>query len=193
MCCPCFGVVCFLIAGPQRWKGCYSIRYRQGETTLNFYFFYLCCCRFFATRCFASVFSCSCAGPFRIIADLIRYALYNYLASICICYLFFSGELTKLERSIIGALITLDVHARDMITEMVRVQVDDVSSFEWQKQLRYYWDITMDNCVVKMSNSIYIYGYEYLGASPRLVITPLTVRLSLDMLDSCTSRKISIC
>ena len=80
-----------------------------------------------------------------------------------------------------------------MITEMVRVQVDDVSSFEWQKQLRYYWDITMDNCVVKMSNSIYIYGYEYLGASPRLVITPLTVRLSLDMLDSCTSRKISIC
>lgn len=86
-----------------------------------------------------------------------------------------AGELTKLERSIIGALITLDVHARDMITEMVRVQVDDVSSFEWQKQLRYYWDITMDNCVVKMSNSVYVYGYEYLGASPRLVITPLTV------------------
>ena len=80
MCFPCFGVVCFLIAGPQRWKGCYSICYREGETTLNFYFFYLCCCRFFATRCFASVFSCSCAGPFRIIADLIRYALYNYLA-----------------------------------------------------------------------------------------------------------------
>ena len=51
---------------------------------------------------------------------------------------FYTGELTKLERSTIGALITIDVHARDMITEMVRVQVDDISSFEWQKQLRYY-------------------------------------------------------
>ena len=54
-------------------------------------------------------------------------------------------------------------------------QVDNVNSFEWVKQLRYYWDPDLDNCVVRMSNSLYIYGYEYLGASPRLVITPLTV------------------
>ena len=50
-----------------------------------------------------------------------------------------------------------------------------MNSFEWVKQLRYYWDPDLDNCVVRMSNSLYIYGYEYLGASPRLVITPLTV------------------
>lgn len=54
-------------------------------------------------------------------------------------------------------------------------KVDDVNSFDWQKQLRYYWDPEIDNCVVRMSNSLYIYGYEYLGASARLVITPLTV------------------
>lgn len=95
-----------------------------------------------------------------------------------------AGELTKLERSVIGALITIDVHARDMITDMVRVQVDDASSFDWQKQLRYYWDLSLDNCVVRMSNSNYIYGYEYLGSSPRLVITPLTVSLRL----SCNHR-----
>ena len=51
-----------------------------------------------------------------------------------------------------------------------------LSDFEWVKNLRYYWDPDIDDCVVKMSNSRYIYGYEYLGASPRLVITPLTVR-----------------
>ncbi|XP_055873384.1 dynein axonemal heavy chain 6-like isoform X2 [Biomphalaria glabrata] len=89
------------------------------------------------------------------------------------------GELPKLARAILCALITIDVHARDMITDMVKKQVDQVASFEWQKQLRYYWDPEMDNCVVRMSNSVYEYGYEYLGASPRLVITPLTDRCYL--------------
>ena len=55
------------------------------------------------------------------------------------------------------------------------VQVKGASDFEWVKNLRYYWDAEIDDCVVRMSNSRYVYGYEYLGASPRLVITPLTV------------------
>ena len=33
------------------------------------------------------------------------------------------GELPKLVRSIIGALITLDVHARDIVTQMVAEKV----------------------------------------------------------------------
>lgn len=53
--------------------------------------------------------------------------------------------------------------------------MDNGDNFEWQRQLRYYWDLDQDNCVAKMALSTYIYGYEYLGACPRLVITPLTV------------------
>ncbi|XP_041356323.1 dynein heavy chain 6, axonemal-like isoform X2 [Gigantopelta aegis] len=89
------------------------------------------------------------------------------------------GELPKLARAVLCALITIDVHGRDMITEMVKTQVDDISSFQWQKQMRYYWDADVDDCIVRMSISEYNYGYEYLGASARLVITPLTDRCYL--------------
>lgn len=54
-------------------------------------------------------------------------------------------------------------------------QVDSRSNFEWQKQLRYYWDPDLENCVATMALSTHTYGCEYLGACPRLVITPLTV------------------
>ena len=54
-------------------------------------------------------------------------------------------------------------------------QVSGPQDFEWVKNVRYYWDPAIDDCIVRMSNSSYVYDYEYLGASPRLVITPLTV------------------
>nr|KAI8726196.1 hypothetical protein BgiMline_034663 [Biomphalaria glabrata] len=53
--------------------------------------------------------------------------------------------------------------------------VSELLSFDWQKLLRYYWNTEVDNCVVCMSIAVYTYGYEYLGACPRLVITPLTM------------------
>ncbi|XP_066474528.1 dynein axonemal heavy chain 6 [Tiliqua scincoides] len=89
------------------------------------------------------------------------------------------GILPKLHRNIITALITIDVHARDIVTELVGQKVDSVDNFDWQRQLRYYWDLDLDNCVARMALSQYTYGYEYLGACPRLVITPLTDRCYL--------------
>ncbi|XP_018593809.2 dynein heavy chain 6, axonemal [Scleropages formosus] len=89
------------------------------------------------------------------------------------------GQLPKLHRNIITALITIDVHARDIVTGLVKEEVDCSSNFEWQRQLRYYWDLDLDNCVARMALSQYTYGYEYLGACPRLVITPLTDRCYL--------------
>lgn len=52
-------------------------------------------------------------------------------------------------------------------------------SFDWLKVLRYYWDEHLDDCVTRMSSAHYVYGYEYLGASGVLVITPLTDRCYL--------------
>ncbi|XP_029341080.1 dynein heavy chain 6, axonemal [Acyrthosiphon pisum] len=83
------------------------------------------------------------------------------------------GRLTTLQRSVICALITIDVHARDIISTMVVRKINSDLNFEWLKQLRYYWD-TVDGCVACMANARWLYAFEYLGASPRLVITPLT-------------------
>ncbi|ESN90843.1 hypothetical protein HELRODRAFT_194633 [Helobdella robusta] len=89
------------------------------------------------------------------------------------------GKLEPLDRATVCTLITVDVHARDIISEMVRNRVFKADMFEWKKQLRYYWDKDEENMIVRMSNSSYSYGCEYIGNSPRLVITPLTDRCYL--------------
>ncbi len=84
-------------------------------------------------------------------------------------------KISRLFRNVLGALITIDVHARDIVTGMLEAKCSSPDQFEWTKQLRYYWDETIDDVVVRMSNARYVYAHEYLGACPRLVITPLTV------------------
>jgi dynein heavy chain len=84
------------------------------------------------------------------------------------------GQLDTLQRTLMGALIVLDVHARDVVGQMVDLNISNLNDFDWAKQLRYYWDADVDNCVVRQTNTRFMYGYEYLGNGPRLVITPLT-------------------
>ncbi|OQS02753.1 dynein heavy chain, partial [Thraustotheca clavata] len=84
------------------------------------------------------------------------------------------SDLTKLQRILMGALITIDVHARDVVRSLVSNQISSITDFEWTRQLRYYWEEDVNNCVCRQTNTRFIYAYEYLGNSPRLVITPLT-------------------
>ena len=83
----------------------------------------------------------------------------------------------KLQTKTMNALIVIDVHAKDVIWGFVEQQVRDKTSFEWISQLRYYWELDdrqQENMWVKCVQTSFPYGYEYLGNSMRLVITPLT-------------------
>ena len=94
------------------------------------------------------------------------------------------GDISKSLRTSIGALVVMDVHNRDTVSELLDLKVKAKSDFDWLAQLRYYWQ--NDNASAlsgkpgsvkcKMINASALYAYEYIGNQDRLVITPLTDR-----------------
>lgn len=47
------------------------------------------------------------------------------------------------------ALITIEVHARDVIDKLSKANCTSANDFEWVSQLRFYWDKDLNDCVVK--------------------------------------------
>lgn len=91
-------------------------------------------------------------------------------------------NLSKNQFVTIEALIVIDVHAKDVVERLVASEIEYVSAFEWISQLRYYWQ---DNdCRVKCIQTDFPYGYEYLGNSIRLVITPLTDKCYMTLMSA---------
>lgn len=86
------------------------------------------------------------------------------------------GNLSKLSRITLEALVVIDVHARDVVQDLEKANVTNINDFNWLSQLRYYFTDIKSGLIVKMINSVQNYGYEYLGNTGRLVITPLTDR-----------------
>ena len=86
------------------------------------------------------------------------------------------GSLTKGERQKVMTICTVDVHSRDVVSKMINQKVVSGKNFTWQSQLRHRWDDEEEDCAVNICDAEFQYYHEYLGNTPRLVITPLTDR-----------------
>ncbi|KAG7197921.1 hypothetical protein KM043_016158 [Ampulex compressa] len=90
------------------------------------------------------------------------------------------GQQTEIQRLMLEAVITIEVHARDVLQRLIQEEVVNVNDFDWISQLRYYW-VNDKDLKVRAVNAEFSYGYEYLGNNGRLVITPLTDRCYLTL------------
>ncbi|KAM9259890.1 dynein axonemal heavy chain 10 [Cariama cristata] len=87
--------------------------------------------------------------------------------------------LSKNDRKKYNTVLIIDVHARDIVDTFVRDSILQAQEFEWESQLRFYWDREPDELNVRQCTGTFSYGYEYMGLNGRLVITPLTDRIYL--------------
>uniref|UniRef100_A0A8C4MX33 Dynein axonemal heavy chain 11 n=1 Tax=Equus asinus asinus TaxID=83772 RepID=A0A8C4MX33_EQUAS len=94
------------------------------------------------------------------------------------------GELPPGDRQKIMTICTIDVHARDVVAKLISQKVVSPQAFAWLSQLRHQWEDTQKHCFVHICDAQFQYFYEYLGNSPRLVITPLTDRCYITLTQS---------
>ncbi|XP_026849759.1 dynein heavy chain 12, axonemal [Drosophila persimilis] len=85
-----------------------------------------------------------------------------------------SPVISNLNRITIKSLIVIDVHAKDVTEELIRLKINSEYDFQWLAQMRYYWED--EKTLVRIINATVPFANEYLGNSDRLVITPLTDR-----------------
>lgn len=51
------------------------------------------------------------------------------------------GKLDKPLRMKLMCLITMDTHSRDTIIKLIEENVRKADEFQWQSQLKFYWDV----------------------------------------------------
>ena len=101
-------------------------------------------------------------------------------------------DLNPITRRKCEHLITELVHERDVIRTLIQSRVTDCKSFAWLYQMRFYLDRNhenlLDRLAIRVANSSFPYGWEYLGVPDKLVQTPLTDRCYLTLTQALDSQ-----
>ncbi|XP_061675536.1 dynein axonemal heavy chain 11 isoform X2 [Syngnathoides biaculeatus] len=94
------------------------------------------------------------------------------------------SELSPGNRQKIMTICTIDVHARDVVANLISQKVTTSQAFQWLFHLRHCWNEQERHCSIHICDAHFPYLYEYLGNTPRLVITPLTDRCYITLTQS---------
>ncbi|ESO06976.1 hypothetical protein HELRODRAFT_171011 [Helobdella robusta] len=95
-----------------------------------------------------------------------------------------TGKLTEGDRQKIMTICTIEVHNRDVISKLIAQKVEHSQAFAWLSQLRHRWSDAEKDCFANICDAQFKYMHEYLGNTPRLVITPLTDRCYITLTQS---------
>lgn len=82
----------------------------------------------------------------------------------------------NLPAALVPELCVPEVPSSALRVLLALLQVDNAQAFIWLSQLRHRWADEEGHCYANICDAQFLYSYEYLGNTPRLVITPLTDR-----------------
>lgn len=70
------------------------------------------------------------------------------------------GDLSKVQRLKIVALVTVEVHARDVIDKLAKAGCKDINAFDWLSQLRLYWEkVQHKNTYRQITTTLTLYQF----------------------------------
>jgi dynein heavy chain len=105
----------------------------------------------------------------------------NHMTGIIDQCSFIGDCVIQLQRSKLSAVLTQEIHHRDVLQRLHEGNVRDARNFDWQMCLRCYWSMDTALCQFKQISSCLTYTFEYWGATRRLVITALTEKCFLTL------------
>lgn len=74
------------------------------------------------------------------------------------------GNLSKVQRLKIVALVTVEVHARDVIDKLAKAGCKDINAFDWLSQLRLYWEkVKYENTYRQFTTGTFTSSYHECG------------------------------
>jgi hypothetical protein len=92
----------------------------------------------------------------------------------CVCILLAAAALANAggpcppDEPQVVSLITIEVHARDVLEKLGKSGCTSTNDFDWVSQLRFYWDREAAGCVVKQVRALVM----CLARDPRLAACP---------------------
>lgn len=84
------------------------------------------------------------------------YVRFNNILQLEILLKLIRGPQTEIQRLMLEAVITIEVHAKDVLYKLIQQKITQVNDFEWISQLRYYW-IDNKNLKVRAVNAEFPY------------------------------------